>query len=787
MPAVVLSHYAINTSKHLLSSAPSSPRHPPGGMQPLPGTVPLPSPPASYAPVRWSDAEELVDRQREADADSAAVHTPIQPFHVDRRVLRDIVREYAHAQIGRITFLSSGTFHKAYLITFVDTRLLIARVARRFMPRFKTESEIATMQYLRDRTSIPVPDVYHYDSNPYNRLGGEYILMSKATGIPLSQVYCAMSNEELKSLFANLTSIILPLFAQRFSHIGSLYFGSLPYVTASQSSASSTAVASHSSSSSALTSSGHTSTPMRPALKGFQFMPLLSRDTPPRVTYHATASSAQSPNSSSLPTPSMSVSSVSSSFPTENTYHVGPIISWPFFGSNRGFVSHPSEIDRGPWPSTSTYLKSCANREINAVIAESNGRSASHRLHLDPDTIHSSRHHHLLAFPDDAESDESDEWDAQESEEEEDCVGANMYRDYRRMQRGTFLVAHIKRREGEVRREMGRWVNLMERLGACQGSGHALFGEAGRKEEFGLDCHDLSLENIFVDEKDHTQITCVIDWESTTTRPLWACAHLPAFIESSPFTAKLFREVVMEMATDYVGMVPNTSSSCARTASTSHSPHASNVHNPSTSHSLSTVASSWLHFESWGTRLRYAHRCVEWDGWEEGLVESILGPEDTEKDWFAEGCWCEVERGWRCDDEVISRDQESGRERCGCDDMESKKMANGSEPRACMAVNSSPPLPLTTQPACSTSPSTTSPRAASYHPTSVPPAPAIDPPLRPTTPSAALRVHRRQAGMFILKKEREKEQMLVSAGDICGGRGGELGRRLEEVLRRGLK
>lgn len=221
----------------------------------------------------------------------------------------------------------------------------------------------------------------------------------------------------------------------------------------------------------------------------------------------------------------MAVSSLPSSFPAQNTYHVGPIISWPFFGSNRGFVSHPFEIDRGPWPSASAYLKSCASREINAVIAESNGRSASHRLHLDPDTIHSSRHHHLLAFPDDPESDDSDEWDAQESEEEEeDCVGANMYRDYRRMQRGTFLVAHIKRRESEVRREMGRWVNFMERLGACQGSGHALFSggnddgaspgnsgdmgkdAAGRNEEFGLDCHDLSLDNIFVDEKDHTQI-----------------------------------------------------------------------------------------------------------------------------------------------------------------------------------------------------------------------------------------------------------------------------------------
>ncbi|KAG2063745.1 hypothetical protein BDR04DRAFT_956505, partial [Suillus decipiens] len=91
------------------------------------------------------------------------------------------------------------------------------------MPRLKTKSEVATMHYLRERTSIPVPDVYYYDANPYNRLGGEYILMSKAKGVPLSRVYYSLSNEELKSLFANVAAIIIPLFAQRFSHIGSLY------------------------------------------------------------------------------------------------------------------------------------------------------------------------------------------------------------------------------------------------------------------------------------------------------------------------------------------------------------------------------------------------------------------------------------------------------------------------------------------------------------------------------------------------------------------------------------
>ena len=65
------------------------------------------------------------------------------------------------------------------MVTLVDGFELIARVARRFMPRIKTESEVATMDFLRRYTNVPVPTVYHYDASPYNRLGGEYILMSR--------------------------------------------------------------------------------------------------------------------------------------------------------------------------------------------------------------------------------------------------------------------------------------------------------------------------------------------------------------------------------------------------------------------------------------------------------------------------------------------------------------------------------------------------------------------------------------------------------------------------------
>ena len=229
------------------------------------------------------------------------------------------------------------------------------------------------------------------------------------------------------------------------------------------------------------------------------------------------------------PTPSTNVSS-SLPTPTPTTYlrstnindavsrlqdssretHVGPIISWPFFGSNRGDLSHPDELNRGPWRSTHDYLVACTEREIRGVIAENEGKAAPHKLHLDPDEIETSRHHKMNALPDDR-SDASDEWDWEESEAEWDGPGDMMYQDYRRMQRTTFLVAHLAQREERVRAEMARFLRLMERLGVAShaegdgGGGGGVGGEDG-PEEFTIDCHDLNLENVFVDEEDNSKI-----------------------------------------------------------------------------------------------------------------------------------------------------------------------------------------------------------------------------------------------------------------------------------------
>ena len=289
-------------------------------------------------------------------------------------------------------------------------------------------------------------------------------MLFQAPGIPLSQVYHGLAYNSLVKLLKNLAAIIIDIFSHRFTEIGSLYFGPDPRLSLS---------------------SGFPTPKALPDLySAFPFSPTLAMS-----------------RASSL-TPKPSTTSVPALQSVTREYHVGPIVSWPFFGSNRGELSHPKELNRGPWSTTESYLVSCVEREINGVICENEGKSAPHRLHLDPDEIISSRHHRLRAVPGD-ESDDSDEWDLEESEDEWEGPGDAMYRDYRRMQRSTFLVAHMKQREDDVRKEMMRWMNVMDRL--VKEVKKKPEGD-GDDDEFGLDCHDLSLENVFVDEKDNVTI-----------------------------------------------------------------------------------------------------------------------------------------------------------------------------------------------------------------------------------------------------------------------------------------
>ncbi|KAJ7051359.1 hypothetical protein C8F01DRAFT_1175148 [Mycena amicta] len=619
----------------------------------------------SVPPLEWDWDIEHADRKREALADKA--HHGATPFEVDRRVLKDVVFEHMKTPVARIVFLSAGTFHKAYLVTLTSSHQVVARVARRFMPRLKTESEIATLRYLREKTSLPVPEIHHYDSNPYNRLGGEYIIMSKAAGIPLSQAYHSMPYSKLVQLMDNLARLYIPLFGHRFPRIGSLYNGPEPTASSPTPSNAPTPTLTRASSL-AMSSLADVLTP-RASQEPYTTFPFT-----PTLTPH---------------------------IPSSAPFHVGPIISWPFFGTHRGDL-----------PSS----------DVLGVQRENAGSSAGHKLHLDPAEIRSSRHHHVAGIPGD-ESDESDEWELEESEDEWEGPGDVMYRDYRRQQRGT----------DAVRSDMARWMGVMDRLRDEWRAGAERVGVGGGvepTEQFALDAHDMSLENVFVDAQDPSIITCIIDWESTTTRPLWAAAHLPAFLQSSPFTGKLFREAVARLE---------------------HTP------SPPTSTlpiSISYLAREWLHHERAGMRLRMAHRVVEWDGWEEGLVDSILGPPDTEEEWYHDSDATEA------DGHDDSPDVEVDEACCDLLHVHSDSPAEADATHV-LAESLSRRRDSAENNANSNSNSTSKLLAPGKGGAATG---------KPTTK------------LFAKNLEREKEQMLNTTGDICGGRGGELGRRLEAWL-----
>ncbi|KAG8679747.1 hypothetical protein FRC09_018753, partial [Ceratobasidium sp. 395] len=383
--------------------------------------VSQPSTPGPYA----HDADHDERREARADGDN--------PFPVDRAVLRQIIREKLGCEPSAIKFLSSGTFHKAFLVSLVDGPDVVARIARRYMPKLKTESEIATINYIRTHTKIPVPFIYAYDSDPYNKLGGEYIIMSKAPGVPLIRQFHSMPPSKIQDLLTNLANMLIPLSTQTFPAIGSLYQTSdlCPPRDAVRSMLRRAKMGIEPGTPSASGSGLHLPQlrihPIRPS-------PLHESATLPSPISPPPAS----PSAWSIPSTPVPGSYTA---PKTSDFYVGPIVAWPFFGSGRGelpsvnrpfvplspstptsslplssqlhhsrpgsppnvlqFTSgrsspvdqDPDEVDRGPFKTFGSYARACARREVAGVRREQEKAGAAHKPHMIPASEEHHGHH----------------------------------------------------------------------------------------------------------------------------------------------------------------------------------------------------------------------------------------------------------------------------------------------------------------------------------------------------------------------------------------------------------
>lgn len=89
-----------------------------------------------------------------------------------------------------------GAFHILFLIVFVDgAKWLLKIPAAGHSDRFDTAaarsltSEALTMRYLRCETTIPLPEVYHFDASLENQIHCPFILMEYIDGLPFRDVW----------------------------------------------------------------------------------------------------------------------------------------------------------------------------------------------------------------------------------------------------------------------------------------------------------------------------------------------------------------------------------------------------------------------------------------------------------------------------------------------------------------------------------------------------------------------------------------------------------------------
>ncbi|KZM21784.1 transferase [Ascochyta rabiei] len=89
-------------------------------------------------------------------------------------------------------------------------------------PGVKTESEAATLAFIYEKTSIPIPQVFAHNSNPQNELGSEWIIMQRIHSQPLHQIWHEMSSLKKQLIVQKLATFLVELFNLPLSGIGSI-------------------------------------------------------------------------------------------------------------------------------------------------------------------------------------------------------------------------------------------------------------------------------------------------------------------------------------------------------------------------------------------------------------------------------------------------------------------------------------------------------------------------------------------------------------------------------------
>lgn len=142
----------------------------------------------------------------------------------DISVIQSLSRE--HLQLAEdarctVSFHAQGAFNKLYKVD-TDFGTWLMRVALPVDPHRKTASEVATIDFIREKTDCPVPKVIAFHSSNNNALRFEWILMEYIAGQPLYRAWRKLSTPSKEALVKQLALYQSQLFIEKSHVIGSL-------------------------------------------------------------------------------------------------------------------------------------------------------------------------------------------------------------------------------------------------------------------------------------------------------------------------------------------------------------------------------------------------------------------------------------------------------------------------------------------------------------------------------------------------------------------------------------
>ncbi|KAI9746756.1 MAG: hypothetical protein M1818_000471 [Claussenomyces sp. TS43310] len=107
---------------------------------------------------------------------------------------------------------------------------VVARVPFRVVgpPRLTSNSEVATMAYLRSKTTLPIPKLLAWSDNASSQIGCEYIIMEHVEGVQLHERWPTMNSQQRMLCIKGLGMMARDMVNLSCPAYGSIYFADSP-------------------------------------------------------------------------------------------------------------------------------------------------------------------------------------------------------------------------------------------------------------------------------------------------------------------------------------------------------------------------------------------------------------------------------------------------------------------------------------------------------------------------------------------------------------------------------